>query len=321
MDNYNETIGNAIKSLYRFIMLINQNSRNCRIYDCNDELHHLSKYDGNFDIFCEYLYRNVHPIEREAFMDFTKPDHLPGALEKKVYTSMDCRIRTENGSYRWFELIFCNATEEDRAGGDEHLFLMRDIHRKKVLEISREAKDREMLHNLEVQYKELFEENMKDFQTGFYNRKGLNYYMSLVIKEAAAPDRELFVCMVDLNSPKYRNDTFGHQAGDEAIKVVSEAIAVAAPKGARIVRNGGDEFVIFAAISVGSNEPEEMGRILERELEEYNSSHENPYEIGASYGWVVSGLTEDIDDLDKFINIADQRMYEMKETRDKHRRK
>lgn len=166
----------------------------------------------------------------------------------------------------------------------------------------------------------LFEENMKDQQTGCYNRKGLKYYSDMVIDEAKQTGKYLFVCVTDLNGLKHLTDTYGHAAGDEAIAAVSGEILKAAPQRSRIVRTGGDEFMIFAAIDKDSPEPGQFDDKVDRGLEEYNRSHDNPYTIGASFGWVLLPAKEDMTSLDEYVEMADAKMYEMRVARDKYRR-
>lgn len=64
-----------------------------------------------------------------------------------------------------------------------------------------------------------------------------------------------------------------------------------------------------------------MGPKFDAALDAYNSSHsEHPYEVGASYGWVLEPVTKDMTDLDEYTKISDEKMYEMKKGRDKYRR-
>lgn len=111
-----------------------------------------------------------------------------------------------------------------------------------------------------------------------------------------------------------------HAAGDEAIIAVSAQLRAAAPDGAKAVRIGGDEFLIFAAVDKDSTEPDLFGEKVDSGLKAYNESHSNPYTIGASYGWVCLPAEDDMTGLDKYIEMADAKMYRMRIERDEHRR-
>lgn len=320
ISDMNVAIGNAIRSLYQAIMLVNEKSYSCNIIDYNVELRSITQEIHMFDEFCDLLYKNIHPEDRENFDHFTDPNYFPGILEEKVHTSLECRIRHADNKYYWSEIIFCNATEEDSSVGHDYLFLIQDIHDWKTQELTDEAEQRGLISDLKNRYDVLFEENMIDQQTHCYNRKGMKYYSDIVINEAKEQDKFLFVCVADLNGLKYLNDTYGHAAGDEAIAAVSSELLNAAPEGSRIVRTGGDEFLMFSALNKDSKEPDMFNERVDAGLKKYNEEHPNPFEIGASYGWVLLPVKDGMIDLDEYIEMADSKMYEMKTKRDKYRR-
>ncbi len=282
-ENITKLLGNAIRSLHQMIMVVDRKTMHCNVIDHNPELGNIHVGDSFID-FCEELFVNIHPEDREEFRSFIDPDYFPKELKDKVYVSYECRIRHQNSQYYWSDITFCNAAEEDTAGGREYLFLMQDIHEWKTKELQEEAEQRAILSDLRDKYEALFEENMKDEQTGCYNRKGMRYYTDMILEEARNTGKHLFVCVSDLNGLKHLNDTYGHAAGDEAIAAVSAERLKASPTGSRIVRTGGDEFLLMAALSPDSPEPEEMNQKIDKGLEEYNKAHPNPFTIGASYG-------------------------------------
>ena len=319
-------IDNAIRSMYQMIVMVDDGTYKCTVIDHNSELSNINHDIAPEQKTCDYesfvrgFDRNIHPEDREDFEAFMKPDTYVDKLKTHVYISMECRIRHADRRYHWSEITYCNTTEEDSTAGNAALFLIKDIHSRKVRELRREAEERKLLKNLQEKYDELFEENMIDEQTGCYNRKGMNYYSDLVIEEAGKSGKYLFVCVADLNVLKHLNDTYGHSAGDEAIAAVSAELLKSAPQGTRIVRTGGDEFLLFAALDKDSTEPDEMGPKIDRGIAEYNREHSNPYEIGVSYGWVFQPIDGDKRNFDELIEIADYKMYEMRVERDKYRR-
>lgn len=313
-------ISNAVKSLYQMIMLVDKNTFKCHIIDYNNEIKSVSPEIESFDLFSLKLYENIHPADRETFKKFASPDFFPSELESKVYTSIECRIRRTNHRYYWSWITFCNAAKEDSAGGNECLFLIQDIHDMKKKLLKQEAELRRSVMDLQGKYDALFEENMKDAQTGCYNRKGMKYYTDIVIEEAKQNNSHIFVCVADLNGLKYLNDTYGHAAGDEAIAAVSKVLLDSAPKGSKIVRTGGDEFLLLASIDENSDEPVKMEKKIDQGMDDYNKDHPHPYTIGTSYGWVVMPYEDGMSDIDSYVEMADSKMYEMKAVRDEHRR-
>lgn len=314
------TIDNAIRSMYQMILAVNEQTQECHVIDYNREIQNISDDVSTFGDFCNKLFCNIHPEDRETFNAFIDMDFFPNELNEKVYTSIECRIRHTNHRYYWSEIIFCNAAQEDSAEGHDYLFLIQDIHAWKEKEVQEEAEQRALLKELQDKYDKLFEENMKDAQTGCYNRKGMKYYTDIVLDEARKTGKHLFVCVADLNGLKHLNDTYGHAAGDEAIATVSKELLKAAPSGCKIVRTGGDEFLLFTTLHPGDIELQQMSEKLDAGLKAYNDAHDNPFTIGASYGWVLLPIKENMINLDEYIEMADAKMYEMKVERDQYRR-
>lgn len=52
-----------------------------------------------------------------------------------------------------------------------------------------------------------------------------------------------------------------------------------------------------------------MEKKFDSGLKEYNITHPNNYSIGASYGWVLLPLKENMVDIDEYISMADVKMY------------
>ncbi len=315
-----QAVNTAIKSLYQMIVAIDSATDECHVIDYNTELKNIDIESGDYNALHKSIMTNIHPSDREDFRTFSSLDGYPDVLANEVKASIDIRIRHVDGKYYWSEVMFCHASDEDSVSGDEYLILIRDIHDKKSAEISREAETRAVISELQDKYEDIFTENMIDAQTGCYNRKGMKYYLDMVIAEVKRSGDYIFVCVADLNGLKYINDTYGHQAGDVAIAAISRALIASAPAGSRIVRTGGDEFLIFAALPKDSTEPDAMGEKVDSMVYDYNNAHGSEYKVGVSYGYVFLPVKQDMIDLDEYIGIADGKMYEMKSLRDEHRR-
>ncbi|MGE3074757.1 MAG: GGDEF domain-containing protein [Dehalococcoidia bacterium] len=85
----------------------------------------------------------------------------------------------------------------------------------------------------------------RDELTGLHNRRYFNLELEeqfVTCKEQARP---LTLALVDLNDFKSINDTFGHAAGDMALRIAGQAILDSSPGGATVARTGGDEFAII----------------------------------------------------------------------------
>jgi diguanylate cyclase (GGDEF)-like protein len=77
-----------------------------------------------------------------------------------------------------------------------------------------------------------------DVLTGLPNRAAYNAALSTL---SCDPPGRWALLVIDLDNLKVVNDSFGHQAGDQLLRVAGERIAAAALPG-RVYRVGGDEF-------------------------------------------------------------------------------
>lgn len=319
MMNEDYSIIKAIKSLYRLMVVVDVTTRKCSFLDFDCDIKNISKEIVDFDELCEQMKRNTHPEDRDEIIELSDPDHIMLELGKKAQISFDCRLRLADDHYCWNEITICPLpdTSEDKF---QFLFLVRDIHSRKVRDRD-EIKDiMDIYAEIKEDYEELFEENMRDAQTGCYNRKGLNYYTEISLRGAKERGLGIFVCVVDLNGLKHINDTYGHTDGDIAIETIANELKKNAPEGAAIVRTGGDEFLVFAPMEENSSYPEVMGNRIDEDLKEFNLNHDYPYDVAASYGWSIFPVTEEMRDLDECIEVADAKMYDMKCKRDEYRR-
>lgn len=117
----------------------------------------------------------------------------------------------------------------------------RDINAK-ILELS--SKD-DQLADSQIAVNKMAELANKDALTGVRNKTSYNNYVTgMEGKLRSGAINEFGVAMIDLNDLKHINDTWGHNAGDDAIILLSETICgvfVHSP----VFRVGGDEFVVI----------------------------------------------------------------------------
>lgn len=85
-----------------------------------------------------------------------------------------------------------------------------------------------------------------DELTGLANRRGfMTYFQKELDKTNRGLNRGGLLIMIDLDSFKSINDTYGHNAGDEALKLVSRHLIRAIRTMDVAARLGGDEFVLL----------------------------------------------------------------------------
>lgn len=171
-----------------------------------------------------------------------------------------------------------------------------------------------MLKKLEVSRSEITRQNHElkrlaeiDPLTGFYNRRALNLYFNELFNETQKSKRELICIMLDIDHFKSINDNYGHQTGDEVIKLVT-AIAKENLRDTDIVgRYGGEEFcLVLANIDCDS-----ALKIAERIRMSIMNTHDY-HAFGIKRVTISLGLSSIQDgakSTSELIELADQALY------------
>ncbi len=81
--------------------------------------------------------------------------------------------------------------------------------------------------------------------TGLYNRKYLEESLKTIISQAKRANITYGILMADIDFFKMINDTYGHDVGDEAIKIVSQTLIDNTRESDIIIRFGGEEFIVL----------------------------------------------------------------------------
>lgn len=84
-----------------------------------------------------------------------------------------------------------------------------------------------------------------DDLTDLYNRRSLRMLLSKEIENVKKHDLTSQLVLIDLDDFKNINDTYGHEAGDKALKRFSNAVRKITLPGDICARMSGDEFVII----------------------------------------------------------------------------
>lgn len=145
-----------------------------------------------------------------------------------------------------------------------------------------------------------------DYLTGLKNRK---YCMS-VLKTKIARGNNIAFCFIDLNGFKEVNDTLGHDAGDQLLKIIASRIPKAIKKGDTFARLGGDEFgLILDGCTNESDIVSALVRIMTM-ISEPMKIEEKIITVGCSSGIAINN--GEINSSKNLIAAADLAMYDAK---------
>lgn len=283
----------------------------------------LSQYLG----FCDHLKTHAICLNQNMSVDTKSTDYTPVMEVRTLHRDGKCRgpIRLsydtrqllpseliDDSPQVWFftplhYLDYCLGYEawqfeEDHPVGQVN-FQFNVIVSNKIYETLFYQKMQQMIRHLEYS-------SMRDALTGLYNRGGFDRYGNAVFDHCKETQKPVFVAVMDLDSLKLINDSFGHVEGDFAIQRVATAISKCCGDQFTFARTGGDEFFLIA-----EDITEEEGlQCLERirmDLDHFNSLRTKMYNIHASSGHYFDTPTSE-EAMNDFIKVADRFMYHNK---------
>ena len=147
-----------------------------------------------------------------------------------------------------------------------------------------------------------FEEKLyRDPLTGIYNRR----YYEEVVRKSIGPAG---IALMDVDDFKICNDTYGHYAGDVALKTVASAIQSCIRSSDLLIRYGGDEFLLVL--------PGIPGDFLQTKLEQICTAAQMAsvpgyphFRVSLSIGGTIQSIT---DPVERIVRRADWLMYQAK---------
>lgn len=152
----------------------------------------------------------------------------------------------------WMPIVFLSSLSQSshivegiEAGGDDYLTKPVDptVLNAKLKAMQRIADMRTQLATVNRQLKEMAE---KDGLTGLANRRRFNSVLVREYRRAARNKNQLSLLLIDIDHFKSFNDTHGHQAGDDCLRFVAQAMAESVHRGGDMVaRYGGEEFAVI----------------------------------------------------------------------------
>lgn len=158
--------------------------------------------------------------------------------------------------------------------------------------------------------------SLRDGLTGLYNRRFLEEYIE---QEQLRIQREQInydIMMIDIDYFKLVNDTYGHDAGDTVIKVLSEILKSSIRESDMAIRYGGEEFLILLRHTTAEATMNIASKIhTQFKTKKFPVGNET---ISKTLSIGIAKLPQDADSIWKVIKYADTALYSAKNTgRDK----
>lgn len=179
---------------------------------------------------------------------------------------------------------------------------------------------------------ELLEMSRTDSLTGLSNRQALqlalNDEFSKMKDKAGDVNSELSLMFIDLDNFKYYNDCFGHNVGDDLLKIFAKFLKESFSTSDFVARFGGDEFIIILP-NTNKNTAKLIAENILRKMSDKTSSFQlqlqeligshidiSPDKLLTCSIGISSISSKDRDDfsLDNLLRNADKAMYSAKKS-------
>lgn len=218
-------------------------------------------------------------------------DRLIGGAAKVAAGDLEVDLPiTTHGELGYMTEVFNNMVTRLREGR-EQLATINETLRKKNLE----------LHEISI----------TDSLTGLYNRKHLMETLDKETSRCQRYKRPLAILMIDIDHFKRYNDTFGHLAGDGALKRMAKIFRDSVRAVDYSARYGGEEFLIILP-ETSKHEAAKAAERIRRCVEE-DSLAEGDKATATTVSIGVAIFPEHGDDIQTLIKNADAALYEAKE--------
>jgi diguanylate cyclase (GGDEF)-like protein/PAS domain S-box-containing protein len=156
-------------------------------------------------------------------------------------------------------------------------------------------------------------ETMLQFQathdelTGLPNRYLFMDRMKRAISYGRRHDKRFVVSFIDLDRFKWVNDSLGHEAGDDLLKVVAQRISACLRETDTVARVGGDEFLLLLQDARNCSEAAPVISRVMAAICEPLQLHDREVTVSCSIG--CSAFPDDGQDAETLLKFADAAMY------------
>ena len=146
-----------------------------------------------------------------------------------------------------------------------------------------------------------------DVLTNAFTRRSGEETLDLYFRISARTNTQLAVIFLDIDNFKSINDGYGHEAGDQALRTVAQAMRTILRRSDVLVRWGGEEFLVMMPNTGMAG----LDVVLRRWRQLGLGLRPDGQPITASVG-IAERVTDGLTDWTQLVERADQRMYQGK---------
>lgn len=157
-----------------------------------------------------------------------------------------------------------------------------------------------------ARHEELLLRNQQDGLTGLWNRAAIEEELRRALRFGYGSGIPTSVLMIDIDGFKAINDTFGHAAGDRALRTVSARLLRSLRDSDRVGRYGGDEFLVVLPATDRPATEHLVSRLRQRWSSAPEARVPAPFVVDISIGTATAQRGDTVDAL---VRRSDHAMY------------
>ncbi len=162
-------------------------------------------------------------------------------------------------------------------------------------------------HELKEELNEIKDKSHRDVLTALWNRA----YIAAAVNERLLKGEQGALFMIDMDNFKAINDTYGHDAGDNTLKMFADTLRAHTDREDIPARIGGDEFVAWVS---GVTDKEVLGRKAADIIQDLCRKIEDcRFETNSSVSMGIAITPGDGEEFNDLYNAADKALYYVKQ--------
>lgn len=269
------------------------------------------------------------PAGEQLYDEFIQPYETGEAVESAVVRMMervgalDVMIVESKEASRSQSVSLAGASAE-LASGRLNKTLMREwvVRLKAANERTREANAklggelevaREEFANTKAEFEKLRRDSLIDPLTGTANRAGLDQALAAAVSDARQRKSPLSLAVVDIDHFKRFNDSYGHQVGDDVLRLVGRALLTTARSRDVVGRMGGDEFLAVLRDAEADNALLAAERIRKAVVDSDLTKFLGAGVLGAITASIGVASFRDGDSVTSLLGRADRSLFKAKQ--------
>ncbi len=273
---------------------------------------------ANLDILVELLdeYDVIDATNGKDALEIVDEEEVDLILLDIMMPDMDgyevCKRLKSNEKTKEIPVIFITAKTDEESiakaydvGGSDYVrkpFLPKEL----LSRVKKELKLQDVMQELKLLA-------LTDPLTKLYNRRFFIDASQAFLEMAKRDKSPLSLLMIDIDKFKNINDTYGHQIGDEIIKLLANIMLEGQRKSDMSCRYGGEEFVVLLP-QTSLKKAQHVAQKLKESVEVSHFKITEKYDITFTISVGVSTVNiENEINIEKALKRADDALYEAKE--------